>query len=238
MLRALAFLLAMLTVAAPVSAQADDPCAYARKKPWGYACQETAKKPAGDAFFEDALMIGDSICASLNNYDVLPELWIETVIGQSAHAVHQLRNLPYGGKKISMLDLIRDEQPEKLLIMIGSNGVDYKKAEDAIVGYHEMLDKVLEAAPDTKIYLLTVTPVRSHAQKKYPRLVPENIAAFNQALYALAESHGVHYIDVTTPLLDEEGVWIDRAYAAGDGIHISKEGAERAAEAIRMQVSR
>lgn len=211
-------------------------CAYAREKTAAYRCIQQTETPAEDSFFSDSLMIGDSICASLDDYDALPELWFETKIGQSAQAAYQSRNVSYQGTRCTMASLAGLASPERLFIMLGSNGLDLKTPEAALSDYHAMLDAILREAPETTVYIVSLTPVLSRIQKRFPGLTSEAVAQFNAMLLDLAQEHGIHYIDVATPLLDEEGKWAVPDYVTGDGLHLTRAGAQLVAQAIRLQV--
>lgn len=234
MKRCVAALCALLCLLAAPGALAES-CPFAREKAPGYAALRTDGEPVDGAWFADALMIGDSITESLWNYDVLPELAIYAVIGQSPQgAMNNINDLD--GKYQTMVDLVRDKQPAKLLVMLGSNGLDLGSVEKVLGDYHALLDALLEAVPGAQIYLLSVLPVREKVRERYRRLNEANIAAFNEGLLALASMHGVYYIDAHTPLLD--GAQIAQAYCAGDGMHLNQDGAQAVADAICAQAGR
>ena len=227
--------LLLCALCAPASAQ--EACPLARAVGADYVCQQQAAQPAPDEVFDGALMIGDSICESIYNYDVIAPLDVEAVVGQSAHSAYLTRNVRRDGRDFTMVELAGYLQPSRLLIMLGSNGLDFKEVGAVIEEYHVLLDMLLEAAPDTQIYVVSLTPTRTKVLERYPGLTTANVIACNQALYALAQAHGVHYIDVATTLFDEAGLELDMACAAGDGQHLTLEGAQRMAQAIRMQVT-
>lgn len=235
------FLLWLLVFLLPITVCAEDEtvCPHARVKADDFTCQlPETDQPAEAFYFRDALLIGDSIASSLEIRDVIPELPIECVIGLSPNAALKYNNVEYEGETMTMAAMCAKVQPQKLFVMLGSNGLDQMKSGVILEDYHRLLDQLLDDLPDTDIYLLSVTPIRSPATKeKYPTFTHARIKAFNTGLLAMAEEHGVHYIDCYTPLMMENMKDGLRENFTGDGIHLTEKGASLVAQAIRTHVA-
>lgn len=240
MKRAFALLIALLCLAAAALAEDNEylGCKHARThENEVFTCVVPACDPVDDDFFKDDLLIGDSITASLDSRDVLPGLHIEYVIGLSPNAALKYHNVSYKGKDYTMAGLAAELQPRRLFVMLGSNGLDKMKSGVILDDYHLLLDELLDTLPNTEIYLLSVTPIRSPATKeKYPTFTHKRIVAFNKGLLQMAEAHGVHYIDNYTPLMQANMADGLKENFTGDGIHLTKQGAEKVAENIRTHV--
>lgn len=221
-----------------VPALAEETCPHAREKAEDYVCMLQFDEPAGDEEFATSLLIGDSLAYSLADYGVIETLEVECYIGLSPEHVAKAKNMLYKGKYVTIVELAATYEPDKLLVMFGSNGLTYKDAADVIGNYHDMVDAIVTTLPETDIYLLSVTPVEPWLKTESPGLNMENILLFNEGIRAIAEAHGVHYIDVCTPLTAEDGSGIDKAYVADDGHHLSMAGAKKLTEALRYQVDR
>lgn len=219
-------------------ALAEESCPYAREKAEDYVCMLQFDEPAGDELFAASLLIGDSLAYSLADYGVIETLEVECYIGLSPEHVAKARAMRYKGEYVTIVELAATYEPDKLLVMFGSNGLTYKDAADVIGNYHDMVDAIVATLPEADIYLLSVTPVETWVKKESPGLNMENILAFNEGIRSIAEAHGVHYIDVCTPLTAADGSGIDKVYVAGDGLHLSYEGARKLTETIRYQVDR
>ena len=228
----------LLALLLPCLAMAQEPCQHARSVSTDYVCQVQQEQPLGDEAFEDALIIGDSITLSLYDYDIIPTLRVEGYIGQSPIAAHKIRNMRYNGENVSMFELAAAVQPGKMLVMLGANGLDFSTFDKVAVDYHALVDDLLDALPESEIYLLGVTPVRPKVQQSEdaPLMTLQKIERFNAFLYDLALSHGVHYIDLYTPLLGEDGVGLKLAYSMPDGIHLSIPGAQMLGDTIRKGI--
>lgn len=219
------------------TAAAAEPCSHARTTDELYTCVVPECEPMEDNWFKDSLMIGDSITASLDSREVLPGLQIEYFIGLSPNAALKHNNMTWKGSSCTMVQLAINAQPRRLFVMLGSNGLDRMKSGTILDDYHDMLDALLDGLLDTEIYLIAVTPIRSPATKeKYPTFTHARIKAFNKGLLELAQEHGVYYIDCYTPLLTANQRDGDRANFTGDGIHLTKQGAEKVAHTIRTHV--
>lgn len=231
-------LLLILMLFLPLFCLADEtPCAHARSVPDDFVCELPEGKAADAYYFSDAILIGDSIAASLDLREVIPELKIHYVIGLSPNAALKYNNVEYEGEKITMEAMVARMQPRKLFVMLGSNGLDQMKSGVILDDYHALLDQLLDDLPDTEIYLISVTPIRSPATKeKYPTFTHARIRAFNNGLLEMAQEHGVHYIDCYTPLMMENMNDGLKANFTGDGIHLTEQGAGLVAQAIRTHV--
>ena len=234
MKKLLCMLAALLLCCAP--ALAEEGCGQSRPLPEGFQIHIQHSEPCPVEWYADALMIGDSITESLDLYDCIPGLHIEALIGQSAQGAINNRTHVVNGQRMTMADMVLALAPAKLLIMLGSNGLDNSRPPYVLPSYHKLLDYLLSQRPDMEIYLLAVTPVRDYVSEQHPRLTNANVQEFNLGLQELAAQHAVHYVDINTPLLDEAGRQADRACVSGDGMHLTREGAERIAAALALQL--
>lgn len=230
-----ALMMALTMMTASAAALAEEPCPLAREKGPDYVVHYVQNTPIEEEWFLDAELIGDSITDSLADYDVMETLTIDALIGQSPQGAYNNRSMRVGDQFMTMLDVAIMRNPKKLMIMLGSNGLDLKRVEQVAADYHTLLDKVLVALPDTEVYLLSITPVRRRVADAYPNLTMDNIWRFNDILLAMAEEHGVHFMDITTPLAGEDRLILEE-YCTGDGAHLKPAGAQAVMDAIRLQV--
>ena len=238
-MKRLLLLLILVALLCPLTAPAENAtCSHARTVPEDFVCELPEGEPADVYYFSDALLIGDSIAGSLDLRDVIPEVKIEYVIGLSPNAALKYSNVEYEGEKMTMAAMCARIQPRKLFVMLGSNGLDQMKSGVILEDYHLLLDQLLDDLPDTDIYLISVTPIRSPATKeKYPTFTHARIRAFNTGLRELADTHGVHFIDCYTPLMMENGSDGLKENFTGDGIHLTERGATLVADTIRTHVA-
>ena len=235
MKRFLILLAALLMACA--SAQAVEDCAFCRTVDKDFQVQIKREKPVDHKWFKKSVMIGDSITRSLYNYEVLPNMHILSLIGQSPNGAMKNRQYRVKGEPTSMADKALSYKPKKLMIMLGSNGLDHGRLEQVAKDYHTLVDYFLERLPDADMYLLSVLPIGPAATKSSPSLTMNKIRQFNDELLAIATAHGLHYIDLFTPLLSDDGSRLRSQFSAGDGLHLTQKGAQEVADQIRMQVA-
>ena len=201
-----------------------------------FTVQIQRKKPAPDSWFKKTWIMGDSVSESLANYEVIPNLKVFHKTGQSPRGALRNHHYVVDGKYLTMAERMVLRKPQKLLLMLGSNGIDHEKLSSVKQEYHELVDYLIENLPGCEIYLLAVTPVAPVATKRYPKLSMANIRSINEEMMEIAKTHGLHYVDIFTPLLSEDGKRIQIGFNTGDGIHLTQKGAQAVADAIRMQV--
>ena len=111
-------------------------------------------------------------------------------------------------------DCIYSLQPKHIFLNIGTNdlnGPDYSQ-EALIARYTQILHGIRKHLPQAKLYLLAYYPVNATVGNRNPymKAVLEHrtntrIAAANAAVQALAAQHGAQFLDLNTPLCDENG---------------------------------
>ena len=65
---------------------------------------------------------------------------------------------------------------------------------------HTFVEYLREAMPDHPVYLLSALPDAEDAEKC------RKINQWNEELFALADSHGLYYVDISTPLKGNDGL--------------------------------
>jgi lysophospholipase L1-like esterase len=108
-------------------------------------------------------------------------------------------------------------KPVAVFLMIGANdpqSLGYSP-EDTAKNYRDILRTVLQASPDTKIYLQSILPSRS------PKFNTWSEKA-NRHIHELADATRVTYVDLRPAFLDKDGLLDHRLTL--DGLHLSAEG--------------
>lgn len=122
------------------------------------------------------------------------------------------------------LDEVTESKPEKIFIMIGVNDLARDRSVDYVLShYEELIDRIKQDSPDTKIYIQSILPVNddyeqfsSHVDK-----TPE-IKESNRRLQQLAEERGLTYIDLFEDM-SVEGDKLNPDYTE-DGLHLNGNG--------------
>ena len=188
-----------------------------------------------DAFFNDTVFIGDSITQGIRNYvmrerETRPELLGTAIfVAAQSYGLHDARSsrtgtgaLQFRGDAMTLPEVVAESGARRVFIMLGVNNYAGSQIDNCIGWYRETIENIREAAPGVEIYIESCTPVTEDGEKK--KLNNQNIDEFNAALQLLCEDTAVHYVDVSTPLKDENNR-MPREFSSDNYVHVSKEGA-------------
>lgn len=204
------------------------------------AAAETAA-PLGDdvlfSYYDGAVFVGDSITRQLRIYlkeqsakDVpLPTptfLTAQSYLLYTASRKNLLAghtNISYRGSEQPLCRIIgqMDPPPPQVYILLGVNdyaGEDIPKH----IGYCQRLVMLLkEFSPETKITFFSLTPVtKKFSGSKDRRALWD---AYNLELEKLCAQEEVEYLDIATPLKDDDG-YLKKEYCSDGQYHLSPEG--------------
>ena len=126
--------------------------------------------------------------------------------------------LEVGGQKARSLEtLLRDQQYDRIYLMLGINELGYN-FDKTVKTYGGVVDKLRELQPGAYIHIqanLHVTKEKSDGDKLYNNT---NINRLNEAISALADGETVFYLDVNPTFDDENGCLA--ADLTWDGVHL------------------
>ncbi|MDD4075047.1 MAG: GDSL-type esterase/lipase family protein [Eubacteriales bacterium] len=190
-----------------------------------------------DAFFDDAVFVGDSITQGLQNYVIHLRKDTPSLLGTARFAAAKSFNLEracfrkapsdgalrYKGKAMTIPGIMTAMDVHTVYIMLGVNDWAGSHIDDCIENYATLIARILEAVPDAVIYVQSCTPVTQKGEKA--KLTNVGLDAFNVSLRALCEQTGARYVDISTALKDETNC-LNPAYSSDNYVHMSKEGAE------------
>ncbi|MGI6689617.1 MAG: hypothetical protein GX916_06505 [Clostridiales bacterium] len=175
-------------------------------------------------YFHDAILVGDSLAEGFRLSGALKDLKVLSKIGQSAAGILNNRGYKLDGKSVDLVTYLHSINPGKIYLWVGSNGIDKYKVSHVIKSYEGMIDLLVTEFPDTLIYCMSVAPViESRVRKKLPSFTNNKVRKFNQEIVRVAGERNCYYLPVYDVLEDGKG-GLSRDSAAGDGIHLKKEG--------------
>jgi lysophospholipase L1-like esterase len=163
--------------------------------------------------FANFIFIGDSISTGLYGYNYLNA---DNVFAKIGFTPENVRTGDVNGTTV--YQKLAVAKPDKVCIMLGTNGLSYISVETMINHYTLFIDEIRELLPDCEIILFTIPPVtKEHEDSK-----PENltlITSYNEAVIALAEEKEAEVFDVYSLLADDNG-YTKPEYAESDGLHL------------------
>jgi len=130
--------------------------------------------------------------------------------------------LPETGEEMTIAEAARSKKPPYLVITLGVDyGVYYYRndLEKFRFYYEKLLDAIKEASPDTVMLLQSIFPVG----KGSPVITNGMIDNANLTVRKIAETRGLHFVDVAPLLRDEEGFLREEYVFSEDGIHLTQE---------------
>ncbi len=180
------------------------------------------RRAVPEAWFEDALLLGNSHCGGISMYGELPQPDIcfsyggtfLTGLGTLCRDRHE--------RSFTMRSLLQSRQYGKIILIYGTNEMGYDM-EYLRPRLEEFLDNLEELQPEAQLWLCTAPPVNPELAEN-PELevqcfTVENCLAVNALFREAAEERGAGLLDVFSLFADEDGI-LPREYT-GDGIHLT-----------------
>ncbi len=173
---------------------------------------------AGDDFFADACILGNSLVEGIRIYSGLKSMTYYsytgmTVISAASNKNYILNSGYYG----TALDAMAQHDYSKVYIELGINEIGFP-VETFTAYYRKIIERIQADQPDADIYILSLTPV-SRAKDAGGTFTMARVNNYNAGLKALAEDMEIYFIDCVTPLVDSTGF-----LAPGDtwdGVHFN-----------------
>ena len=155
-----------------------------------------------ELFFDDALFIGDSRTVGLKKYTDLNEH--ADFLCMTSQNVYKALKSDFGGAG-TIEKSITNKKYGKIYVMLGINELGSGTTEDYMKAYTELIDRIIELSPDSKIFVEAIMKVDKEKSESDKVFNNHNIIGRNNALATLADNNRIFYIDVNEAVCDEEG---------------------------------
>ena len=194
-----------------------------------------AHEPAGDDYFADAVLIGDSMMEYVELLGELPTANYVWQIGMSPASIGRKQFRVKGtNARLTTFEKVAEYAPRKIYILLGSNGLDKNSYKYIIADYEKLADAMITHFPDALIYVISPPPM-SYSRMTGDHYVPvSRYMNFAHELMALAERRHFYYIELYSLLADDQG-YLPRQYDSGDGYHLSNRAYALLIDTIRRQ---
>lgn len=183
-----------------------------------------------DAYFADSVFVGDSIMLGFRNYcmkqkdsflndiqflasgsfSVTNSLW--DVNEKSVHPVYQ-------GQKRQIWESISMMDVKRVFLFFGMNDLNVSGLEGTCEKYQQLISNIKEKSPDVEIHIISMTYTLKGAGKG--KLKNDIIREFNILLQDMTKENGWGYMDMATPLSDENGDLAEK-YCSDGYVHQSR----------------
>lgn len=176
-----------------------------------------------DAYFDDAVFLGDSRTEGLLLYSGLKTGHFYTAVGATVESVFTKKNFETeNGEKVPLLDAVKGQDCGKIYVMLGINELGWTKTKTFHDQYAKLIERIREDHPEAKIILQSIPPVSARQEAKKTYVNNARISDYNAVIKALAEETGCFFLDVAACLTDEQG-FLPKDLNF-DGIHLNPAG--------------
>jgi len=178
-----------------------------------------------DSYLNDFIFAGDSIPLYYGMYNSIKgtQIWNKNGINPETAKTNKI-NINYGNSGTMLLiDAYKKYQPKISLITLGSNSAGWMRVEYYISEYKDLIEKIKEVSPNTKIIIQSIPPVDISLDKSANSLNNQKINLFNYYLLKMCSEIDVYFLNSAEALKDENGT-CKKGLCQSDGIHQTKEG--------------
>lgn len=205
---------------------------------------------AYDGYFDDAVLIGDSLTRTLGGYTRGIRQKDPAFLGgakfmgtTSMSVKNACTNKAYPGgisfevkgKAVSVTDGIKAYGAKKVFILLGMNDIGCRRWEDVEESFRTLIDCIREACPDVEIIIEGILPVaKSYCRSNDVRIEKWN--SFNEILADICREKNVTFLSFAEQLMDENGYLLAK-YADG-GYHLNPEGNALWVRTLRLYAAR
>lgn len=212
----------LLKIPQPVDSAPDEPEPPDAQAQIAYGVPVPESDPVDDAYFDNAVFVGDSITDGVSLYGVMKNAAVLAGTGINLDTIYTsavIKDMQTGARS-SIMDSLAQAQYERVYVLLGGNEVRYIEKEAFIKRYGKVLDDIRELQPDAVIYVQSITPV---AVGNHYDMDNGRITEYNEALQTICAEKQVYYLDVAKTLEAEDGT-LQAEFAAMDGMHFEPAG--------------
>lgn len=193
-----------------------------------------AHEPTDDAYFADAVFIGDSMMEYVEMLDEIPTANFVWKIGMSPASVGRKQfTTRDSNTRLTTFEVVAQYNPRKIYVMLGSNGLDHAPVQNIVEDYERLSDALITHFPDALIYVITSPPMSRKRMTGDNHIPTKRYANFADELLALAERRHFYYIDLYHLVVNEQG-YLPLKYDCGDGYHLSTSAYSMLLEQVRI----
>lgn len=195
-------------------------------------------------YYEGALFVGDSISRQFQTYlyhkklDDPSFVWNVHYANSQSYSLYSASRknllksgtvLNYKGKDTTLVEVVRQTRPEKMLILLGVNDYAGENIEKHIGYCGRILELTRQVNPETKVFFFSLTPVtKAFCKKRDYRSMWDD---YNAALEAFCAENGAGYVDIASPMKDADG-YLKTEYTSDGKYHLSPAGLQSWLESL------
>lgn len=173
-----------------------------------------------DAYFNDAVFIGDSVTLKLKYYVQQGRQSYASLLGNaqflcagsmgSGNAMEAVSDSSihpsFRGQKMTLEDSVAAMGAKKVFIMLGMNDIAVYGPEQSAQNMMQLIARIKAKSPDAQIFIQSATPKMTNNPSH--KLNNNTLFEYDLKLYELAktmESQGVYFVDIAYVMRNAEG---------------------------------
>ncbi len=193
--------------------------------------QVPESKEVADAYFDNAVFIGDSRTEGLMMYAGPENAEYLTAKGLNVESAMEKPVINKGGNKVSVIDALGYGTYGKVYVMLGVNELGWAYSELFIKRYGELIDAIRQAQPNAEIYVQSILPVSREKSESDNIYNNANIKKYNDLIVKMTKEKGVHFLNVKEGIEDAEQCLPQEA--STDGVHLNAQYCEKWMDYLR-----
>lgn len=193
---------------------------------------------AGQGYLDGTTFLVDSSAIGLRDYALLSGGTATTQVWGSTAG-----NIPSGnladcriryqaeGVEISPMEAASKARPARLVIILGSDGLDSVDENTFVEGYVSLIKGIQAASPETVIVVCSLSSVTT-SYSGVDNVDANTMRTVNNWIQIVCMRTGVYYCDAGSAVNDRAG-WLDADYAASNGKALNTAGLQKLLEYLR-----
>ncbi|MBQ6272977.1 MAG: SGNH/GDSL hydrolase family protein [Oscillospiraceae bacterium] len=193
---------------------------------------------AGQGYIDGLTFLVDSSAIGLRDYALLTggtattQVWGSTAGNIPAGNLADFRiRYQAEGTEISPIEAAAKAQPARLVIILGTDGLDNVDESSFVEGYVSLIKGIQQASPNTVILVCSVSSVAT-SYSGVDGVNANTIKTVNGWIRTVCMRTGVYFCDTASAVNDRAG-WLDVDYAAANGKSLNTAGLQRILEYLR-----
>ena len=169
-------------------------------------------------YYSNCAFVGNSFADDLFTYGLLDDADFFAKTGLSVEQA-----LKEDSNGMTVIDgLSSNKKYDRIFMMFGENELGWPDPEMFATTYGKVIDQAKKYQPQSKIYLLSITPVTKKASdENVDHANNELIQQYNKLIKRVAGEKGATYMDIYSAVADPDGNL--PAGSASDGVHFGKD---------------
>jgi len=193
---------------------------------------------AGQSYIDGLTFLCDSSVIGLRDYALLAggtattQVWGSTAGNIAANSFADcLIRYQAEGVEITPAEAAAKAQPSRLVVVLGSDGLDSVDEDTFVEGYVSLIRSIQQASPNTVILVCSVSSVTT-SYSGVDGVNANTIRTVNEWIKTVCMRTGVYFCDSAYAVNDRAG-WLDGDYAAVNGKALNTAGLQKFLEYLR-----